>query len=530
MTAHQHCSAPLKQRLRAALLLGCAGAALIYIALAAVTLPVSPSIYPDEVMVTEYGRNILEHPTKWSVVWSFADDAPRVPTYWLGCVVQELACRLAGFSFLGARWSGVAGALVAAAFLLMWMRASGVCLPVCIVGSVAFLYDPLLVAVARSGRPDTWVMALGLAACWLVRASSEAGPRTRWLMLSTAGFAAGLAPFFWPSAVFLWILIASELLRIALAADGGWRGSVRRAALPWLAFTLGGFVAVVVCIGAVWPLWPQAMVQFVYLTNIVTTLGTTGDWVPFFFSFRANPLLLPFVAISCFVLWRRNWLLVLAAAATTFFMVQSLVYHFRAGYSLPVFYGTVMVACSVLLTAVERTKWKRALAWGLIGSLMLWNVVVSAGLRTAIALHRASDNDASIIEESARSFVGEGDLRVYDANMIFYYAGRKLGWSMFRPEVGHAHGFNAWSDEVFADFLRRVDVAIVPSPGQIWNAERFSKDEGSVLAKSGFTKHASFAVGAKAKEDRPWWDRVLLGGGPNYGTFDVYVRPGIKLP
>jgi len=490
------------------------------------TLAHTPAIYPDEVMVADYGRNFLEYPAESSVVWSFATDSPRVPVYWLGCVAMEWACRVSGETPVGARMLGVVASLVAATFLLLWMRSSGVGWRVGLVGSTAFMLDPLLVAVSRSGRPDTLVMAFALAACWLVRSGAtrlrtgEGG----WSRFALAGLLAGVTPFLWPSAVFLLLLVASELLRIATAHNGTWKEAFCEAIKPWILFCAGGAVSVALLLLPLWRMWPEAIKQFLWLTDVAATTGTLGDWSLFLLSFRIDPLLLVAVALSAVVLWRRDWLLVLTVAATTLFLVQSLIYHFRAGYALPSYYALVITACAVW--TVPSARWTKKFAWIMLVVLIAWNLFISISLRGWIAYNRAQAQSDASLRAAAEKYVGRGPFTVFDANMVFYYAGRQLGWQMFRPEVAHNYGMSEWNDESFAEFLRRVEVAIVPRPGQIWNVEKFSRDEGAALAKAGFSKTASFDVSAPAGAQRPWWDRVLLGGGPDYGVFDVYARPG----
>ncbi|MFM8457907.1 MAG: glycosyltransferase family 39 protein, partial [Chthoniobacterales bacterium] len=313
------------------------------------TLAHTPAIYPDEVMVADYGRNIFEYPAESSVVWSFATDSPRVPVYWLGCAAMEWVCRLSGDTPIGARMLGVVASLVAATFLLLWMRASGVGWRVSLVGSTAFMLDPLYVAVSRSGRPDTLVMAFALAACWLVRSAAtrrQAGDGS-WWRFAAAGMLAGVTPFLWPSAVFLLLLVASELLRMATAHKGTWKEAFHGAIGPWIAFGIGGVIAAALLALPLRPMWPEAMKQFFWLSEVAASAGTLGDWRLFLHSFRVDPLLLAAVATSALVLWRRDWLLVLTVAVTTLFLVQSLVYHFRAGYALPSYYALVITACAV---------------------------------------------------------------------------------------------------------------------------------------------------------------------------------------
>jgi hypothetical protein len=491
------------------------------------TLAHTPAIYPDEVMVADYGRNILEYPADSSVVWSFATDSPRVPLYSLGCVAMEWACRASGESPVGARMLGVVASLVAATFLLLWMRASGVGWRIGLVGTSAFMLDPLLVAVSRSGRPDTLVMAFALASCWLLRVAGtrmKAGEGARW-RFAAAGFLAGVTPFLWPSAVFLLLLVAAELLRLVTAGKGTWRDAFCAAIKPWTLFCAGGAVAAILLFLPLWRMWPEALKQFLWLTEIASTTGTLGDWWLFLHSFRVSPLLLAAVAVSAAVMWRRDRLLVLAVGSTTLFLVQSLIYHFRAGYALPSYYALVISACAVL--AVPSAHMAKRFAWAMLAVLLAWNMAFSLGFRGWIAYDRAQAQSDARLRSAAEAYVGKGNYRVLDANMVFYYVGRQLGWQMFRPEVAHNYGMSKWNDALFTEFLRRVDVAIIPQPGQIWNVEKFSRDEGAALEKAGFAKTASFDVSAPAGSQRPWWDRVLLGGGPDYGTFDVYARPGV---
>ncbi|MFM8809817.1 MAG: hypothetical protein ACKOJB_13120, partial [Chthoniobacterales bacterium] len=325
--------------------------------------------------------------------------------------------------------------------------------------------------------------------------------------------------------VFLLLLVASELLRMATAHKGTWKEAFHGAIGPWIAFGIGGVVAAALLALPLRPMWPEAMKQFFWLSEVAASAGTLGDWRLFLHSFRVDPLLLVAVATSALVLWRRDWLLVLTVAVTTLFLVQSLVYHVRAGYALPSYYALVITACAVW--TVPSARWAKKFAWILLAILIAWNLVVSIGLRGWIAYNRAQGQSDASLRAAAEKYVGRGPVTVFDANMVFYYAGRQLGWRMFRPEVAHNYGMSEWNDGKFAEFLRRVDVAIVPRPGQIWNVEKFSRDEGAALEKAGFAKTASFDISAPAGSQRAWWDRVLLGGGPDYGSFDVYARPGV---
>lgn len=495
-----------------------------------VTLPVSPSIYPDEPMVADYGRNVLDYPTDWSVVWNFATDSPRVPAYWLGGVIQEWACRISGLSFLGARLSGVLGSVAAATFFLFWMRTAGVPAWIGMAGAFAFLSDPLLVAVSRSGRADTWVMTLVLASCWLVRMAANQARGGGWPvgLMAVAGICAAVAPFCWISAVFPLLLVAAELLRFAFRKDLRWRGALASAWAPWAVFALAGILTTLALVGFVWPIWREAIPQTLWITDVAATSGTLHDLGPFLASFRANPLLLPAVLFFCVVLWKADRLLFSVVVVTTFFMLQSLAYHFRVAYALPVYYAAVTVGCGVLISSGKVRRYR--IVSFVLGALLIWNAAVSFGLRGWIAASRAADNNPKALQAAAETHIGAGPHTVFDANMVFYYAGRKLGWRMYRPEVAHNYGLSKWDDGRFVEFLRRVDVAIVPQPGQVWNAERFSKDEAGALTKAGFQKRSSFTIGDRAQGNRAWWDRVLLGGGPDYGAFDVYARPRVALP
>lgn len=346
--------------------------------------------------------------------------------------------------------------------------------------------------------------------------------------MGAAGICAAVAPFCWISAIFPLLLVAAELLRLAVRKDRLWREALASAWPSWAVFALAGILTTLALVGFVWPIWQEAVPQTLWITDVAVKTGSLHDYLPFLESFRANPLLLPAVLFSCLVLLKADRWLLSVVVVTTFFMLQSLAYHFRVGYALPAYYTAVTVACGFLWASGKFIGYR--IAGFVLGGLLIWNAIVSFGLRGWIAASRAADNDPEALEAAAESHIGSGPHTVFDANMIFYYAGRRLGWRMFRPEVAHNYGLSKWDDSRFADFLRRVDVAIIPQPYQVWNAERFSKDEGGVLTSAGFRKRSSFTIGDKAKRKRAWWDRVLLGGGPDYGAFDVYARPGVALP
>lgn len=488
----------------------------VYLLCSLPTLLVSPSIYPDEVQILDYGRGVWEPASEWTVVWNVLQERATSLLPYLGVSIPEVGHRLGG-GMTGVRLSGLLSGILAATAFFFWIRAVGVRGWLAWLVAAAFLTDPLAVAVSRSGRVDLWAIFFALTACWLVRS----GGRHAVIHLAAAGFAMAASAMTWATAIYLAPLVAAELWSAPTVREADGKLSWRHTGQRWAVF------AVSAALGLALLLWVRAPFLQQGWEDVAGLAGAAAGgfaWWSFLESFRTNFLLLPLALAGAIACWRASPALVLAGAATTLLMIPSGVYHFRAIYCLPFYYALVAMGAWAALGMAADARMRRVVAV-CCGVLLVFNAGISMGLRSWIGVQRAEANRPEKLLTVAREAVGSGKTKVYDANMCFYYAGRELGWRMYRPLFAGVDP--SWNDERFEEFLGKVDVAIVPVSDERRNMERFSRDEKAVLRAAGFALFD--VVHVNPPESRPsaskgWWDRVLLGGGPSYASYEIYRR------
>jgi len=440
---------------------------------------------------------------------------------YFGVVFSELGYNLGG-GMAGVRLAGLLSGILAATAFFLWVRAAGAPGWLTWLAAAAFLTDPLAVAVSRSGRVDLWAIFFALTACWLVRSRG----RHAIIRLAGAGVAMAVSAMTWATAIYLAPLVAAELWSAPTVREADGKLSWRHTGQLWVVFAGSAALALALLLSVRAPFLQQGWEDVAGLAGTAAGAGGAFAWWPFLESFRANFLLLPMVLAGAIACWRTSPALVLAGAATTLLMVPSGVYHFRAIYCLPIYYALVAAGASAALGMAAGQRMRRVVAV-CCGFLLVFNAGISMGLRSWIGVQRAEANRPEKLLEVARESVGSGQTRVYDANMCFYYAGRELGWRMYRPLFAGLDP--SWNDERFAAFLGKVDVAIVPVSDERRNMERFSRDEKAVLRAAGFALTDVVHVNApssRPSESKGWWDRVLLGGGPSYGSYEIYRRAG----
>ncbi|MFZ2097168.1 MAG: hypothetical protein WAV05_11080, partial [Anaerolineales bacterium] len=171
------------------------------------TLTISPTVWPDEVDIIDYGRVALQPNTEWSINWQ-EEDRPRLMLSYLGPILQEWAFQFSGESLVGPRAISLIGALAAATIAVGWLRSRGTSAFKAGLLGLIFLLDPLFTQSYRGARVDGWAMALGLGACWVLSRTSWRiqNGRTYHGMVLLAGALDLLAFFVWPSAVMLFPL------------------------------------------------------------------------------------------------------------------------------------------------------------------------------------------------------------------------------------------------------------------------------------------------------------------------------------
>ena len=147
------------------------------------SLRFSPTIWQDEVQILDWGRTILPGSDQAYAMSWLQGGQPYSFISYLGCAVQEFACRLSADDPFGPRFSVLLGACLAAAAMLGWLMQRGVAPWIAATCSVILLMSPTFAQSYRGGRVDSWAIAFMLLACWAaVKGRQEArdATKSRW--------------------------------------------------------------------------------------------------------------------------------------------------------------------------------------------------------------------------------------------------------------------------------------------------------------------------------------------------------------
>jgi hypothetical protein len=151
----------------------------------------------------------------------------------------------------------------------------------------------------------------------------------------------------------------------------------------------------------------------------------------------------------------RNRLLMVATVGCVLFFLGTLGYAARDLYLLPYF---AALATSLLSEGVHSTERRaaRCAAVLLLVCAAAWAIGLSLLVRPGTAWRHRNLKNPEALFSVADSVIGPGSYRVVVQPYEFYYAGRKLGWRMFRP-LGH----NSINDPQWKVLLQSADYAII---------------------------------------------------------------------
>lgn len=337
-----------------------------------------------------------------------------------------------------------------------------------------------------------------------------------WFVL--AGICTGIAGVIWVSAILLLPLLVHELGgREARGARQEARGEGReargarlQAGVSFLGAVVVGVVALV-SVGLlflpVWSLLPEMWGDFSARGGgQVSRLLDGAALQKLLRSLLGNPLLVPLALVGLLLV--RQWGLLLAfllAAAITLYTGP---YVHRAVYLLPYILVGVASAGTALWSRDGAARWMRP-ALGIVFLLMLaWSAALSVAGRNFVAWKERAERYPALVEEWASSTVGLGPAKVYLWTWDWYYAGRQLGWSLYK-----SFAWENMQDERFTDLLSRMDWLVVAENDP-------HRPDDAELANLGFRK------------------KEVVGGAPSeagrksrrgYGTYLVY-RKGEDSP
>ena len=505
------------------------------------TLDVLPHLQQDEAQITEYGRLVLDPESNWSINWRLEEKKPLLLWSYLGPLIAESSFHIWGGSGIGTRIASILGAVLAATMAFGWLLSRDVIKYAAFGLSLAFLLDPLFVLSQRMGRVDSWVIALCLGCCWLLRFSKYKNEKQkRWLIPLCGGIAA-TAALVWPSAIFLLPLIFLELIQSAptkVKKRGKWKIVGKR----FLLFGLGGFITTVLLLLPILDNLvlilsdSSAMIsgnidasksaesRFLSLFSkdswfkLIKALIKT--WTPFF----------PMLALAGIIICRKSKLIIAFLAALVL-IFASLVYEFRVLYLLPYF---MVLSSGLFLNGKVKTykKWINKTAGISLGLLLFWAVFVSLGLRTSLGAEVKSEKDRNKILSMATNSIGAGDYNVYlDFTYEFYFAGRSLGWNLYTPYIQYSQDEQGnWirqndhqPEKDFLKLLADMDYAL-------FYEYMMTPDLEKQITSSGLVEKQVFDLDTESEpiaKDRSRNEEILLyflRGREKYGSFILYSR------
>jgi len=329
-----------------------------------------------------------------------------------------------------------------------------------------------------------------------------------------AGGLAAAAPFVWPSAVILYPLVLLELVYLLhkVKEVEGWK----EACSYLLVFAAGGIVFTALLLGPVWQ-------QFLWLLdNLQGDVGRTVAKKSFVDSllgsvqvFRGTSPILPLLALVGAVFRREGGLIVATVGAVVIVLLTS-PYSHRFVYLLP--YLLVLSAGFYQHLAEQGSvKNHRRVGTIILMGLLAWSVGLTLVLRPVLAWGQKEARSPDILLEAAETSIGAGAHHVLVDPWEFYYAGRALGWKIYRPHISY--------DIDREKLLVRMDYAILPY-------DKKDTPYTEQLEKAGLRyKDTLLGEQDQREEDE---DNAMLsfirrrGGAQPYGPYLLYARERTK--
>ncbi|CAM4102799.1 glycosyltransferase 87 family protein [Gillisia limnaea] len=417
-------------------------------------------LHPDEFVIIDLGKNILNPNVDWSIAWVIEQQKPAILISYIGATIQEIVFEY--FGQFGPRIFAILGALAAATALVKYLLLRGVSIRPTFFLGLIFLLDPLIVQAFTIGRIDGWVMFLCISCCWVLRseinffASKKSNLNTKFLF---AGSLISLAIFTWPSAIFFFPLIGLELSE---QISYEWKNEKRIRVILNILF-LFMFGAVISIALLVLPFSEQLFSQWSLIKETITynTHAGSSDINGFNTALENSIELLrvlkfsPFVvllAIISLIKFKQTYLFV-AILAVIILMLITVVYINRVQYLVPYF----IIGIGLLYNKDYSKSDPRSLIFSGIYTLLFWSIGLSLIVRSFLAFDGKAERDRGLLDKAAFSMVGYGDHKVYIPHE-FYYSGRSLNWKMYKIYEAHNDPLNL---ETWEKILPNVDFIIV---------------------------------------------------------------------
>lgn len=450
------------------------------------TLTLSPVVWQDEAQIVDYGRVCLGSGDQdWSVTWN-VDGRPEVILNYMGCLLQDAACRLTNISLVGPRLASILGAVFAASMLLAWLVSRGLSKVLAIIMSTVLFLDPIFAQSYKGARVDCWAFGLIFAAnslMWTAASCNKWGMRSNFFS-AFAGVAVALAGLFWASALLLTPLFLHEIFAaFRTRAEGVGRGVIIRNA--GIAFA-AGVITFAIGLAPIFDIVGEA------ISSLINGVGRVSQHKapPVVLGAKLATIVENYQMSPCILLGgllcltaRGNRALAAAAFSALIGVCLTSPYIHRSLYLLPYFILSVAVWTNCRIYSRDRTKLHYGFAFGLAGVLLLWASCMTLVARTWVALINRDVRDPGRIHAIAESALGEGAFKVYSDCDEFYYAGRRLGWLQY-----NFRNSNVRESEVLCDFISEMDFAILRSG----NTNTFALQD--CLERTGFRRCRTFTI------------------------------------
>ena len=427
-------------------------ATVVVFAIQLLTLRLDPPIFQDEAQIIDYGRTALDPSSNWAVTWNVQQSVPVVTISYLGAAVQELAYRASQGSLLGPRISATLGAVLASFCCFGWLRARRTSGGVALVLAVLLLIDPIFSDIYREGRVDAFAIACALGACWLLRLAEqrELQSRPNRIQLFGAGLLTAASPFLWTTAPALFPLIALEAYYLVRAH---WRNTpIIGSAISSFAPGVLGLVIAALMLAA------PVLVDFELYWEGLQSSAAVQVRASVIQNSVLDLFLVHDVGLAVLVLASvflcREFGLFIALAAAFAIISQTMVYLPRVLYLIPYLLAIIAAAHSHLSNPghhpILLRYWRLLLTLNVV-LCFVWVLI----LRPIAAYEMWPANDPAQFTAALERSVGQGNHRVLLGSWEAYYAGRSLGWEMYRAGSPVPRG-------EYLAFARTMDFAVLP--------------------------------------------------------------------
>jgi len=454
-----------------------------------ITIDKGAYLHPDEFVIIDLGRNILNYEANSSITWLIDRQQPAFLVTYLGAVFQETVYEYIGQ--YGPRIFSLLGAIAAATSLVGWLIARGTSKKIVILLGLIFLLDPLILQAVSIGRIDGWAIFLSLSCCWVLRNTHPFYSKKLifTIRLLLAGALASLAVFIWPSAIFLYPLIILELFRLTKKS---WEksGNFKKSIKLLLIFLIGGIISIILLLFAIsGQIFSQLDLAKETInanshagsSGVIDIQGILGNLTELLRILKFSPFIVLFAIVA--VIKLKQTKISLAIFVVIAIMVSTLVYINRVQYLIPYF----IVAISSMFPNGYHQSYPRLLRIGGISILLFWSIGLSLGVRTFLVFDGQDERDRTLLNQAAISMVGPGEHKVYVPNE-FYYSGRSLNWRMYREYLAYNNRMNL---ENRRKILSCVDNVII---------REYSNDFEMEIINEGFVDKGIFHLYEKPPE------------------------------